>query len=214
MHSNANSLAYAVLPANNTRLKCNREYPCGTCSKRGLDKSCTYPPDPMQPSRLGRSSSNMQARIQQLESLVVTLMQQSKSVTREDSAVPPTHEMDNRADDISSQSDHGSIKFNNFGNSSYVNSSHWVAVLDGIAELKDYFEYEEREPAQPAFGPTSSVVGPQLLLGCPYYITREQVLASLPGKPEVDRLVSFYFNSFDMSPGRYRTLDFDFKPAG
>lgn len=172
----------------------------------------------MQPSRVGRSSSNMQARIQQLESLVVTLMQQSKSVTREDSAVPlqatyPTPEMDNRADEISSQSDHGSIKFNNFGNSSYVNGSHWVAVLDGIAELKDYFEYEGREPVQPAFGPTSSVVGPQLLLGCPYYTTREQVLASLPGKPEVDRLVSFYFNSLDMSPGKYRTPDFDFKPA-
>ena len=152
----------------------------------------------------------MQARIQQLESLVVTLMQQSKSVTREDSAVPLQatcpHEMDNRADEISSQSDHGSIKFNNFGNSSYVNGSHWVAVLDGIAELKDYFEYEEREPVQPAaFSPTSSAsfVGPQLLLGCPYYTTREQVLASLPGKPEVDRLVSFYFNSFDMSPGKY-----------
>ncbi|KAJ5961719.1 Transcription factor [Penicillium viridicatum] len=153
----------------------------------------------------------MQARIQQLESLVVTLMQQSKSVTREDSAVPlqatyPTPEMDNRADEISSQSDHGSIKFNNFGNSSYVNS--WVAVLDGIAELKDYFEYEGREPVQPAFGPTSSVVGPQLLLGCPYYTTREQVLASLPGKPEVDRLVSFYFNSLDMSPAILHSVEF------
>ncbi|CAG8910049.1 unnamed protein product [Penicillium egyptiacum] len=196
------------------KLKCNREYPCGTCSKRGLDKSCTYPPDTMQPTRLDRPS-NMQARIHQLESLVVTLMQQSKSITHEDSAVSlhatsPTHEMDNKADDISSQSDHGSIKFNNVGTSSYVNGSHWVAVLDGIAELKDYFEQEERERAQPFFDPTSSAsfAGPQLLLGCPHYTTREQLLASLPGKPEVDRLVSFYFNSFDMSPAILHSVEF------
>ncbi|KGO71795.1 hypothetical protein PITC_027980 [Penicillium italicum] len=149
----------------------------------------------------------MQARIQQLESLVVTLMQQSKSVTPENSAVDlqaisETHKMDSRADEVSSQSDHGSIKFNNVGNSSYVNGSHWVAVLDGIAELKDYFEQEEREPAKPVFDQTSSAsfAGPQLLLGCLHYTTREQLLASLSGKPEVDRLVSLYFNSFDMSP--------------
>ncbi|KAJ5197012.1 Transcription factor [Penicillium cf. viridicatum] len=167
----------------------------------------------MQPTRLDRSSSNMQARIQQLESLVVTLMQQSKTVTHEDSAVPLqatslTQEMDNRADEILSPSDHGSIKFNNVGTSSYVNGSHWVAVLDGIAELKDYFKQEEREPAQPVFDPTSSAsfAGPQLLLACPHYTTREQLLASLPGKPEMDRLVSFYFNLFDMSPGKCAEL--------
>lgn len=127
----------------------------------------------MQPLRLDPSSSNMQARRQQLESLVVTLLQQSKSVPH-DSAVPlhmtsTQHEMDNRADKISSQSNHGSIKCNHVGNSRYVNGSHGVAVLNGIVELKDYFEQEGMEPARPVFDPTSSAsfVGPQPLFGYP-----------------------------------------------
>lgn len=193
--------------ANSPRLKCNREYPCGTCSKRGLDKSCTYPANPMQPSSPAQPSPSMQARIQQLENLVVSLMQTSKDSTHELSAAPsqaasPIHMKESNADEVSSQSDHGSMKVNDSGTSSYVNSVHWVAVLDGIAELKDYFETEEKQHTrQVSDPPRSGITGPQLLFGCPQYTTKADILASVPQRSEVDRLVSCYFNSFDMSPG-------------
>lgn len=207
------------------RLKCNRESPCSTCSKRGLALSCTYTANVTQPSNAGqhqasRPSTSVQDRIQQLENLVVDLMQKTEpkdsihepQVTPE--AASPIRALDslagatpteNTTDDASSQSDYGSMKLSNSG-ASYVNSAHWAAVLDRIVELKDHFEKEEetqvaRRVSDPPY-PDST--GPQLLYGCPQYATKEEILASVPARPVVDRLVSRYFNSFDMSPGQCR----------
>lgn len=87
---------------------------------------------------------------------------------------------------------------------SYVNSAHWAAVLDGIAELKDHFEREDerllvRCSSEP---PKPYLAGPQLLYGCPRYATKEEILAAIPPRPVVDRLISRYFNALDMAPGQ------------
>lgn len=100
--------------------------------------------------------------------------------------------------------DCGSMKVNRSG-ASYVNGAHWAAVLDGIAELRDHFENEEetsRQPSNLSF-PESLSTGPQLLCGGTKVVTKEEILASIPPRPVVDRLVSRYFNSFEMSPGEY-----------
>ena len=90
----------------------------------------------------------------------------------------------------------------------YVSNAHWAAVLDGISELKDHFEREEEvqqagrrlsEQSYPDW------TGPQLLYGCLNFASKEEILASVPARPVVDRLVSRYFNSFEMSPGKSAT---------
>lgn len=82
---------------------------------------------------------------------------------------------------------------------SYVNSAHWAAVLDGITELKEHFERKEQDAqssrriSDPSFPPDRT--GPQLLYGCTKLATKEEILASIPARPIVDRLVSRYFNT-------------------
>ncbi|CAM1504947.1 Fc.00g025380.m01.CDS01 [Cosmosporella sp. VM-42] len=167
-----------------------------------------------------------QDRIQQLESLVVDLMQQvsGNNSVQEPGVTPgcPSHAHatdsspeailnDEPPASIPAVSDHGSMQLTNSG-TSYVSSAHWAAVLDGIAELKDRFEEEEEESQQarcrvsePSY---PDWTGPQLLYGCPKFVTKEEILASVPTRPVVDRLVSRYFNSFEMSPAVVHSVEF------
>lgn len=76
----------------------------------------------------------------------------------------------------------------------YVDSSHWESVLDGISQLKDQYELEEEQRISATDnGPTEQTPGPRLLYQ-PVYTTRAEILASLPERPLVDRLVARYFN--------------------
>jgi hypothetical protein len=160
----------------------------------------------------------MQDRIQQLETLVLNLMRgtagrdtmqipqtgglgRASSVQTNDSPAS-TSPGEDMPEDASAATDHGSMKLSKSG-VTYVNSSHWAAVLGEIAELKDHLE-EEPEMQHPRSISDSlypSFLGPQLLYGCPRYASKAEILASVPSRPVVDRLISRYFSSFDMSPG-------------
>ncbi|KAH6986464.1 fungal-specific transcription factor domain-containing protein [Ilyonectria sp. MPI-CAGE-AT-0026] len=203
------------------KLRCDRQDPCGTCTKRGLGMSCTYASRPIE--GVQRPPATMQQRIQQLESLVVDLMQQTSAShpaqEAEANLGPPspmlttdyptaTTSDTDPADNASPASDYGSMQWTKSG-SSYVNSAHWAAVLDGIADIKDHFEKEEEAQARrlsDAQFPDWS--GPQLLYGCNNLATKEEILQSIPARPVVDRLVSRYFNSFEMSTAVLHTGQF------
>ena len=60
------------------RVRCDRQSPCGTCSRRGLARSCVYSAD-TQEHILPRSAGTVHERIHQLESLVISLMRQDTS---------------------------------------------------------------------------------------------------------------------------------------
>lgn len=93
------------------------------------------------------------------------------------------------------------MKFSNLG-SSYVGSSHWAAVLGGIAELKDLFEEEEPHVTRNAHNPLfNDATGPQLLCGSPQYASKEEILAAVPERSVADRLLSSFFNTFEMHSG-------------
>lgn len=176
--------------------------------------SCTYASRPIE--AVQRPPATMQQRIQQLESLVVDLMQQtsaSRPAQEAEANLGPPSPMlttdyptaatsdTDAVDNASPASDCGSMQWTKSG-SSYVNSAHWAAVLDGIADIKDHFEKEEEAQARrlsDAQFPDWS--GPQLLYGCSNLATKEEILQSIPARPVVDRLVSRYFNSFEMSTG-------------
>jgi hypothetical protein len=86
----------------------------------------------------------------------------------------------------------------------YVSSVHWAAVLESVSELKDQYEKErEEEPwmeAANAYGPMYSP-GPRLLYE-PVHVTKEDMLALVPARPLVDRMISRYFNLFGMTTGK------------
>lgn len=209
------------------KTKCDRERPCGPCTKRGLALSCSYPANsanPTTPTARGgptpvrsRPGHAMQDRIRHLENLVVDLMQKTASKdgspllqphpirepTAHVHALPPLNR--SPKPESVSPSECGSIEING-STGRYLSSSHWAAVLDEIAELKHHFERErEDEDRAEASNPVENYhypsSGPYLLYGCPQYATKDEVIKSMPSRPTVDRLVSRYFNAFDMSPG-------------
>ncbi|RYC91575.1 hypothetical protein BFJ63_vAg5586 [Fusarium oxysporum f. sp. narcissi] len=113
---------------------------------------------------------------------------------------------------VTTPADYGSMQSTG-GGANYVGSSHWAAVLDGIAELKDHFDNEEEAShpdVQSVESPAADMTGPQLLYGCPKPASKDEILASILtlSRPVVDRLVSRYFNSFEMSPAVLHSVQF------
>ncbi|KAF5679316.1 hypothetical protein FCIRC_6161 [Fusarium circinatum] len=100
-----------------------------------------------------------------------------------------------------SPSEPGSMRINSHDvSASYVGSVHWAAVLDSISELKDHYEEEEESRM---LDTNDHVLlqspGPRLLYE-PVLTTKAELLASIPPRPVVDRLVARYFNTQGVVP--------------
>ncbi|KNB10472.1 hypothetical protein FOXG_10665 [Fusarium oxysporum f. sp. lycopersici 4287] len=93
------------------------------------------------------------------------------------------------------------MRLNSHGvGASYVGSVHWAAVLDSISELRDH--YEEQEEARLLATNDHLFLhspGPRLLYE-PVQTTKADLLASVPARPVVDRMVARYFNTQGVVP--------------
>ncbi|KAI9651115.1 hypothetical protein NHQ30_001152 [Ciborinia camelliae] len=87
------------------------------------------------------------------------------------------------------------------GKTTYLGDSHWHLVLADIAEVKSYFinhkkelenNYEKIKSQKP---PASD--GPAFLFGAHTPATDDELRNALPSKPEVDKLITRYFNTYD-----------------
>ncbi|EWG49974.1 hypothetical protein FVEG_09315 [Fusarium verticillioides 7600] len=100
-----------------------------------------------------------------------------------------------------SPSEAGSMRLDSHGvRASYVGSVHWAAVLESISELKDH--YEEEEEARMLATNDHALLqssGPRLLYE-PVHTTKTDLLASIPPRPVVDRMVARYFNTQGVVP--------------
>ncbi|KAF4496754.1 transcriptional regulatory [Fusarium agapanthi] len=215
----------ARLPSSRPREKpqlscnlCRRRKPCSSCVQRELGLSCTYASDRVTSSDAAHQPRvTTQERIRHLESLVFDLMQQSSVSQGQHGGGTPYSPVGSTRSPVDTAvatmgADSGSMRSTG-GGANYVVSSHWAAVLDGIAELKDHFDIEEEaaySDAQGAESPAAEVTGPQLLYGCPKPASKDEILASIlsRSRPVVDRLVSRYFNSFEMSPAVLHNVEF------
>lgn len=179
-----------------------------------------------------RATGSVQDRVQHLENLVLGMMQQAHpgqpalELRHKDSSRPGGQVLEQTTDSNDagvkdamlsdftspSASDYGSATVSTAG-VRYVNSAHWAAVLEGIADLKDHLGHIDQDGEDSGalnisggFDQlTHQIGGPHLLSGCPF-ATKEGILASMPPRIVVDRLISKYFNSFDMSPGTYHPV--------
>ena len=222
-------------------MRCDRQIPCTTCSRRGLARSCLYSNEAKEVI-LPRSAGSVHERIHQLESLIISLAGQNTNallcLTTDGGSTsgPPNISAQLRANTdadspgpedpalqgplltaLSSASpnascassiaigananvpsvplDGGCMKFNSSGTGKYLSSSHWAAILDSIAELKDHFEKEEEirymaTNFQP--GDTVHPSWPRLLYSH-QHVTKAEILSSIPTRRVADRLVSRYF---------------------
>ncbi|RHZ52753.1 hypothetical protein CDV55_103994 [Aspergillus turcosus] len=140
----------------------------------------------------------MHDRIAQLENLVLSLKdRESNSRALHSSLVAQAN---HSADASQLPMSFGRISLEN-EETNYVEGSHWTAILDGIAELKDFFD--DSDVPQTAESNISRLGmewdlqtrRPALIFGHGQHLSRDEILASLPPRPEVDRLLASYFNS-------------------
>ncbi|KAI9732209.1 MAG: hypothetical protein M1834_004306 [Cirrosporium novae-zelandiae] len=205
------------------KLKCNRHQPCENCTKRGLVSACTYVHNLPQPVRRPANTINVQERIHHLEELVTALMNNVNTnefgvADGRKSGIPIDEAISNgqtdnhrirteNPDNENNDPDHNQV-MDSFGTlsishqnseTSYVGSMHWAAILDDIAEVKGYFSREDGF-YRPTFVNTElGSETPEILLGGRNYITKAEILDSIPPQPVVNGLISQYFNSMDMA---------------
>ncbi|RDL34405.1 uncharacterized protein BP5553_07533 [Venustampulla echinocandica] len=203
------------------KLKCDRNLPCQNCIKRDLSASCTYvhaglrrdKSSPIQKST--SNSKDVQSQISHLEQLVVSLMNRSNTIgnsSRTDGS-PSSLDENNPSQQIHSSTleDHwteinavketaesiGLISIQD-DQPNYVGSSHWEAILDNIACLKDALGNTEpqQEEKEKATGPVP--IGPDLLVGSVRKVSRTEIIAALPPKRLADQLVQEFFSTPDI----------------
>ncbi|RSL57795.1 hypothetical protein CEP54_008147 [Fusarium duplospermum] len=192
-------------PCRHRKLRCDRHHPCGACSRRGLTNSCNYAttssstPDNQRPD-VPPPSAGLHGRISELENLVVTLMKgqslptppaptsprpTSPSLT---DVFPEISRPKKSQDEDASPADPGTLEVRESG-TSYVQSVHWEAILTKIRGLKEDLVTDSKAPT-----------GSQLFYGPNRHATRDEILAAVPPRPVVDRLMALHFDSYIITP--------------
>ncbi|ORY71200.1 fungal-specific transcription factor domain-containing protein [Pseudomassariella vexata] len=163
----------------NSKLKCDRAQPCGQCLKKCKPSACEYAP---KPEKHKKQAKGMAARLKRLEGMVKGMID-SESLTRPaDAPDEPTAA--------------GGQVIRGDRATSYVGGTHFMAILEDIDELKSYFEVPEDEETEDLDAYEEAAGSPELLLfsrSAPR--NRDELLALLPEKSVIDRLMMRYFNS-------------------
>ncbi|BCS17382.1 Zn(II)2Cys6 transcription factor domain-containing protein [Aspergillus puulaauensis] len=185
-------------PCRHRKLRCDRHRPCGACTRRGITNSCIYAktsstPD-AQRSVAPRQSASLHGRISELESLVVTLMEgqplpslPTPNSPRPSDVFPHPERLNKSPDAAAAPADPGTLKLRESG-TSYVQSVHWEAILAKIRGLKEDIV------------PDSNPPGSHLFYGPNRHATRDEILAAVPPRPVVDRLMALHFDSHIVTP--------------
>jgi hypothetical protein len=147
----------------------------------------------------------MQNRIDRLEGLVLSLMSgnetRTMSMSTNSQGVTPEREEESETDSVAKS--FGVLHFNN-NKAMYIGDSHWATILTEISEVKNYFsdhkkQYEDAMRKVEASRKQAGIqyTGPAFLIGCRNKPEFSELLASLPGRDAVDKLVQRYFNDYD-----------------
>ncbi|WYZ38654.1 hypothetical protein EsH8_III_000568 [Colletotrichum jinshuiense] len=172
-------------PCRASKLKCDRSEPCGQCLKKSRPDGCVYTPKPEKQ----KPAKGMAARLKRLEGMVRTMM--------DDGGTPP------RAVDAAPKDEGvaqpGGHLVRGERASTYVGATHFMAILEDIEDMKNYFEepevVEDESPEQ-----CNDLEAPDLLLlsrNTPS--SREDLLKLVPERKVVDRLIMRYFSSHSPS---------------
>ncbi|KAK7953374.1 hypothetical protein PG996_014265 [Apiospora saccharicola] len=172
-----------------SKLKCDRQSPCGQCAKKGRPESCAYAPRPQK----ARPVKGMAARLKRLEGMVRGMIDVpgggggggGEGVTLPPSQVPAEEGKNSGGGQVVVQSERST---------NYIGGTHFMAMLEDIDELKNYFDdSDEGEETQDPFDIDG---GPELVVFSKSVLrTREEFLTILPDKSIIDRLMLRYFNS-------------------
>ncbi|KAI1180869.1 hypothetical protein F4777DRAFT_175893 [Nemania sp. FL0916] len=168
-------------PCRSSKLKCNRATPCTQCVKRGKPDACAYAP------RIEKSkpAKTMAARLKRLEGMVRGMVELDGGTGGGGNGISNSAPGRNAG---------GSIVHSERA-TNYVGGTHFMAILEDLEDLKTYFEDPE-VPEVDVDDPYENLGPSELLIlsrGAPR--NKEELLALLPDKAVMDRLMNRYFNS-------------------
>ncbi|OKL59729.1 hypothetical protein UA08_05027 [Talaromyces atroroseus] len=184
-------------------LKCNRLHPCDNCIKHQRTYMCHYEAPPFLSSRQSQGIQNhlreLEFRIEHLSGVNLQSHTPSNAEHGAQDKAAATSLSDHHAGPSVGnnqpkldKNNPGTIVLQR-GGTRYVTPTHWQAVMDEIAEVKDYLELDNVEVEPEEDYPDIS--GPVLLFGNTLSSQKAELLAALPVRSVADRLVSFYLNS-------------------
>ncbi|KAL1902715.1 hypothetical protein Sste5346_001158 [Sporothrix stenoceras] len=234
-------------PCRISKLKCDRESPCGNCLKKDRIDLCEYAPRPKKPVK---PAKGMAARLRRLEGMLREMMD-------DDTAAAAMSSFGVSSAELLANGGNGSKNGGNEGQPSlmsilteaeaegydgtgkpiptsattsaavdgngataatqnptpqargkgrvvrgqrattYVGATHFMAMLDDIEDLKAYFEDPQNVPEDEwqDVSPSAGDSPEQLMLGGQQPRSRVELLAVMPPRPIVDRLIVRYFGS-------------------
>lgn len=195
-------------PCRYSKLKCDREQPCGQCAKKGRLDLCVYAP---KPEKKRPAAKGMAARLRRLEGMVRGMMDEEGNLKPQPQAAAET-----AAPQWKGQVVHGENA------TTYVGATHCLAMLEDVSmsrwhevprdgvtdemvqieDIKAYFD--DPGDSDDDAAPGEELDGPEMLLysrGAPS--NREELLAQLPERKVADRLVTRYFSSKSPSQRQY-----------
>lgn len=199
-----------------SRLKCDRGHPCDNCAKRNQSQSCQYA-NPAVRNRTSQArrvtyTGDIAERVRHLENLVLSLGARNPGLQNQsaDSATIRVAVPDNDGGLSQEIGTPGTMHGDQMG-TRWFDDTHWQAIMDDvstcgsllsaiklirpkIAELKGCTDAQLRSDLLPNAVEEENY-GLTLFFGLSPSINRSDLLASLPSRPVVDRLVSRYFNT-------------------
>ncbi|KAI2470850.1 fungal-specific transcription factor domain-containing protein [Annulohypoxylon bovei var. microspora] len=176
-HSKRTRVLLSCAPCRNSKLKCDRATPCGQCLRKGKPDGCLYAPRPEKQ----KPAKGMAARLKRLEGMV-------RGMIDTDGSVPA-------ASVEKAPKDPGGVVVQGQGNTCYVGGTHFMAMLEDIEDLKGYFD-DKNEDEDETHDPYENM-GPTELLMASRNVpkNKQDLLATLPEKAIIRRLMNRYFNS-------------------
>ncbi|KAG9230545.1 hypothetical protein BJ875DRAFT_152352 [Amylocarpus encephaloides] len=213
-------------PCRTRKLKCNREEPCQNCVVRKETQACTYavsrPKGTSSAAAVAGSRpkhvENMQQRIDRLESLVKNIASQgqpSDCYKFLDTDKPENGSPSRRNEEHQkllkgpavNEIGHGiGILSVGENNSQYRGSTYWGDVFQELGEIKsiwgqvqeeyDVLSMQSMHNLHTSFSSAISN-GPPLLFSQVKPATFEEILATLPSKPAVDKILERFFDEKD-----------------
>ncbi|KAH8895946.1 hypothetical protein GQ53DRAFT_36179 [Thozetella sp. PMI_491] len=162
------------------KLKCDRELPCGSCTRRGVAASCDY-------QSATAERTQVDNRLQRLEQLVQHLVSNPDTIKSSSSNASPESLRVSAAGPTPTSSPFEQL---------YSGSTHWSAMLEDIQELRlaiTTLDAPEQSHEATLQLPTE---GFGILFGATPAPALQDVLAqSLPPRQDTDRLIAAYFRA-------------------
>lgn len=171
------------------KLKCDRESPCSSCVRRRDVASCSY-----EVSIDRHRHTQAQARLQHLEHLVGSLMEQRSNNTVGDNTAAELPRN-------SGSAEHTLPASSDFCYQDGSGTTHWSSMLDDIRALRstlDPFEDDDRVDGETSAPQARVDMGLGIMFGASLSqsVSVEQILTThLPSRRSADRLVSTYFRT-------------------